>query len=64
MPIPSTILYLTESEVQQTLSISEAVDLAEKGIKADAAGNCVGNKFYMPVNQDGFIKPFSGYIEG
>jgi len=64
MPIPPEILYLTEKEVQQTLSVAEAVDLAEKGIKADATGKCVGNKFYMPVNQDGFIKPFSGYIDG
>jgi ornithine cyclodeaminase len=64
MPIPSEILYLTESEVQQTLTVAEAVDLAEKGIKADATGECGGNKFYMPVNQDGFIKPFSGYIQG
>lgn len=64
MPIPSEILYLTESEVQQTLTVAEAVRLAEKGIKADANGDVVGNKFYMPVNQDGFIKPFSGYIAG
>lgn len=37
MPIPKEILYLTEAEVQQTLTVAEAVDLAEKGIKADAA---------------------------
>jgi ornithine cyclodeaminase/alanine dehydrogenase-like protein (mu-crystallin family) len=64
MPIPAEILYLTENEVQQTLSVAEAVFLAEKGIKADANGDVVGNKFYMPVNQDGFIKPFSGYMDG
>lgn len=40
------------------------VDLAEKGIKADAAGQVVGDKFYMPVDQAGIIKPFSGYLLG
>lgn len=64
MPAPNEILYLTESDVQQTLTVSEAVDLAEKGIKADAAGQVNGDKFYMNVNQDGFIKPFSGYLAG
>ena len=64
MPIPKEILYLTEADVQQTLSVAEAVNLAEIGIKADAAGRVVGNKFYMPVNEHGFIKPFSGYIDG
>ena len=64
MPIPKEILYLTEEDVQQTLTVAEAVDLAEKGIKADAAGNVEGDKFYMNVNDDGFIKPFSGYIAG
>ncbi|MCJ7657628.1 MAG: hypothetical protein MUO67_00605 [Anaerolineales bacterium] len=64
MPIPEEILYLTESDVQQTLSVAEAVNLAEMGIKADATGRVVGNKFYMPVNEHGFIKPFSGYMDG
>jgi len=64
MPIPPEILYLTEADVQQTLSVAEAVNLAEVGIKADAAGQVVGNKFYMPVSEYGFIKPFSGYFEG
>jgi ornithine cyclodeaminase len=63
MPIPEEILYLTESDVQQTLSVAEAVNLAEMGIKADATGRVVGNKFYMPVNEHGFIKPFSGYMD-
>ena len=56
------ILYLTESDVQQTLMVAEAVDLAEKGIKADAAGKVAGDKFYMNVGENGFIKPFSGYL--
>jgi len=64
MPIPKSILYLSEDDVQKTLTVAEAVDLAEKGIKADGAGNVNGDKFYMDVSDNGFIKPFSGYIEG
>ena len=64
MPVPKSILYLTESDVQQTLIVAEAVDLAEKGIRADGAGQVAGNKFYMDVGQAGFIKPFSGYMDG
>ena len=64
MPIPKEILYLTEEDVQKTITVAEAVDLAEKGIKADGEGNVEGDKFYMDVNDDGFVKPFSGYIAG
>ena len=64
MPVPESILYLTELDVQQTITIVEAVDLAEKGITADAAGQVVGDKFYMNVGESGFIKPFSGYLLG
>lgn len=64
MPIPKEILYLTEAEVQQTLTVAEAVDLAEKGIKADAAGQVNGDKFYMNVGENSFVKPFSGYLAG
>jgi ornithine cyclodeaminase/alanine dehydrogenase-like protein (mu-crystallin family) len=64
MPIPEEILYLTEAEVQQTLTVAEAVELAEVGIKADAAGLVNGDKFYMDVGESGFIKPFSGYMGG
>ncbi len=60
--MPEPILYLTESDVKQTLTVAEAVDLAERGIKADAAGHVAGNKFYMNVGENGFIKPFSGYM--
>ena len=56
------MLYLTETDVQQTLTVAEAVDLAEKGIVADARGQVAGNKFYMNVGGAGFIKPFSGYM--
>ena len=38
MPVPKEILYLTEEEVKKTLTVAEAVDLAEKGIKVDAVG--------------------------
>ncbi len=64
MPVPRSILYLTESDVQRTLTVGEAVDLAERGIKADGVGQVAGDKFYMNVNNAGFIKPFSGYIAG
>ena len=64
MPVPEEIVYLTESDVQKTLTVAEAVDLAEKGIKADGAGNVNGDKFYMNVGETGFVKPFSGYIDG
>jgi ornithine cyclodeaminase/alanine dehydrogenase-like protein (mu-crystallin family) len=64
MPVPEFILYLTDSDVRQTLTVAEAVDLAERGIKADAAGHVVGDKFYMNVGGAGFIKPFSGYLAG
>jgi len=64
MPIPEEILYLTEADVQQTLTVAEAVDLAEKGIKADGAGKVNGDKYYYNVGENGFIKPFSGYMDG
>jgi len=62
--IPKDILYLTEDEVAQSLTVGEAVRLAEKGIKADGAGQVAGEKFYMNVGDAGFIKPFSGYMAG
>ena len=64
MPVPETILYLTETDVQKTMTVDQAVDLADKGIQADGAGQVVGDKFYMPVGDAGFIKPFSGYLAG
>jgi len=64
MPVPESILYLTDTDVQHTLTVGEAVDLAEKGIRADAAGQVVGDKFYMGLGEAGFIKPFSGYLLG
>ena len=54
MPVPKEILYLTENDVQKTISYAEAVDLAEKGIKADAAGKVNGDKYYMNVGEDSF----------
>jgi ornithine cyclodeaminase/alanine dehydrogenase-like protein (mu-crystallin family) len=64
MPIPIEILYLTESDVQKSIAVAKAVDLAEKGIKADGLGKVNGDKFYMDVGDAGFIKPFSGYLLG
>ncbi len=64
MAVPDSILYLTESDVQEAITVAEAVALAEKGIRADGAGDVVGDKFYMDVGDVGFIKPFSGYLAG
>jgi ornithine cyclodeaminase/alanine dehydrogenase-like protein (mu-crystallin family) len=64
MPVPNEILYLTEVDVQKTVTVAEAVNLAEKGIKADGFGNVSGDKFYMNVGKHGFVKPFSGYLDG
>jgi ornithine cyclodeaminase/alanine dehydrogenase-like protein (mu-crystallin family) len=64
MPVPESILYLTDADVRRTLTIAEAVDLAEKGIVADGAGRVAGDKFYMKVGDAGFIKPFAGYMAG
>jgi ornithine cyclodeaminase/alanine dehydrogenase-like protein (mu-crystallin family) len=58
------VLYLTESDVQQCMTMPEAVELAEKGILAEGAGKADGDKFYMQIRDEGFIKPFSGYLEG
>lgn len=58
------MLYLTETDVQQTLTMAEALELAEQGIRADGAGQVAGDKFYMPVAAAGFIKPFAGYLTG
>ena len=62
--IAKDILYLTEDEVAQCMTAGKAVHLAEKGIKADGAGQVAGDKFYMNVGDRGFIKPFSGYLGG
>jgi alanine dehydrogenase len=64
MPLPESFLYLREEDVQQTLNINQAIELARKGIHADAKGKVVGNKFYTPISNFGFIKPFTGYLEG
>jgi hypothetical protein len=58
------ILYLAEDEVKQCITMREAVALSDKGIHADAAGQVAGDKFYMHLSDRGFIKPFSGYLEG
>ena len=64
MTIRPTVVYLTEDEVRQSITMPEAIALAERGIEADGAGTVSGDKFYMPVGDHGFIKPFSGYLAG
>jgi ornithine cyclodeaminase/alanine dehydrogenase-like protein (mu-crystallin family) len=64
MGMPDGILYLTDPDVQQAITVADAVTLAEKGIRADGAGKVAGDKFYMDVGENGFIKPFSGYMAG
>ena len=64
MPFTNSILYLTEQDVHQTLSVAECIQLAEKGIKADAAHEVVGDKFYTQIGESGFVKPFTGYLAG
>lgn len=58
------ILVLTEADVRQTLTMAETVDLARAGLKADAAGEVMGDKYYMDLRPEHFIKPFSGYKAG
>lgn len=55
------ILVLTEADVRQTLTMAETVDLARAGLKADAAGEVMGDKYYMDLRPEHFAKPFSGY---
>ena len=64
MPLPNTFLYLTEDQVSQTMTVPQAIDLARKGIQSDAQGNVAGDKFYTSIGDHGFVKPFTGYIEG
>ena len=59
-----SILFLTEDDVKKSMDIASAVALAEKGILADGAGEVAGDKFYISVADNGFIKPFSGYMAG
>ncbi len=62
---PPGLLYLTEADVRQTLTMAEAIELARRGIQADAAGRVRGDKFYLPIGDaGGFIKPFAGHLEG
>jgi ornithine cyclodeaminase/alanine dehydrogenase-like protein (mu-crystallin family) len=58
------MIFLSEADVRRTLTVAEAVDLAERGIRADARSEVAGDKFYMDVGDAGFIKPFSGYLQG
>jgi ornithine cyclodeaminase/alanine dehydrogenase-like protein (mu-crystallin family) len=64
MPKPELgreMLILTESDVQGTLTMAQAVDLASAGLQADASGRVMGDKYYMDLRLAHFSKPFSGY---
>ncbi len=61
---PKNVLYLTEEDVALCLTPAEAVALAEIGVTADGEERVVGDKYYMNIADNGFIKPFSGYLEG
>jgi len=58
------LVYLTEADLQHSLTMAEAIILAERGIAADAIGDVAGDKYYMAVGERGFLKPFSGYMKG
>lgn len=49
-----SMLFLTDEDVQQTMTVAEAVDLADRGIRADAEGLVAGGKFYMAVGEGGY----------
>ena len=57
------ILVLSESDVKSVMDMKDAVRFAELGIKADSEGRVYGDKFYMDLKENRFVKPFSGYIE-
>ena len=58
------LVYLTEADLQRSLTMAEAITLAKRGIAADAIGDVAGDKYYMAVGERGFLKPFSGYMKG
>jgi ornithine cyclodeaminase/alanine dehydrogenase-like protein (mu-crystallin family) len=67
MPKPKLgreILILTDADVRQTLTMAQAVDLARAGLRADAGGQVMGDKYYMDLRPGQFTKPFSGYMAG
>ncbi len=64
MELGKEILFLSDDDVKQCITMEEAVKLAEEGITADGRGEVVGDKYYMSLGAHGYIKPFSGYIKG
>jgi ornithine cyclodeaminase/alanine dehydrogenase-like protein (mu-crystallin family) len=62
--VVSEILYLKEDDVRQTFTMAEAIEVARRGLEADAHGKVTGDKFYMHLDENSFIKPFSGYMQG
>ena len=64
MELGKEIIYLNEDDVKKCITMKEAVPLAEKAGIAQGEGKVVGDKFYMNIGDNGFVKPFAGYIEG
>jgi ornithine cyclodeaminase/alanine dehydrogenase-like protein (mu-crystallin family) len=62
MKLGEEILVLSESDMKSVMDMGDAVKLAEEGIIADSEGRVLGDKFYMDLGDEGFVKPFSGYI--
>lgn len=63
MKIGEEIRVISSTDVEKVMPMKDAVKFAEDGIIADAQGRVLGDKFYMEMER-GFVKPFSGYIEG
>lgn len=63
----SEVLYLSEEDVKKTITIREALDAIEEGLKATARGEVVHPpKIYMNVKEKpvSFIKPMAAYVKG
>lgn len=63
LKIGKEMLFLSENDVKDCISTREAVELAELGVSKDGDGLVAGDKYYMDFGP-GFMKPFSGYIQG
>jgi ornithine cyclodeaminase/alanine dehydrogenase-like protein (mu-crystallin family) len=59
------ILYLSESDVRECLSMGEAINEVEKAIKLLAEGKAIQPpKIYMSIpGHHGFVKPMTAYVE-
>lgn len=41
------MLYLTDADIQQAMTVAEAMELADRGIQADAAGKIEGEEGFI-----------------